>query len=253
MTIAYLPEIALICLSILAQYLITSLIAWAPFRHIPGPISAKFSYFWLIRTWASDRSFERNTELNRKYGPLVQTAPWTLLTDDPEIIRHMSSARSGYGRSNWYRAMKLDPTGDSMFSLLDTAAHDKLKAKCANSYGGKENPTLEASIDSTIAAWIDLIRRKYISKDGELKQLDFAQSTQYFTLDSITKISYGESFGYLKEVDVYDYIRSTTQAVPFLSLCGEIPFLQNIVFSELGLKLMGPKATDKMGLGRLMG
>lgn len=256
MAIPNLPEIGLLPLFgivVLAYYVITSLAAWARFRHIPGPTSAKFSYLWMIKTSSSGRSFEIYTALNRKYGALVQVAPKTLLTDDPEIIRRMSSARSEYGRSNWYRAMKLDPTGDSMFSLSDTAAHDKLKAKCAISYGGKENPTLEASIDSTVAAWIDLIRRKYVSKDGEFKQLDFAQSSQYFTLDSITKISYGRAFGFLGEVDVYDYIRSTTEAVPFINICGEVPFLQNIVFSKLGLRLMGPKPTDKSGLGRLLG
>ncbi|KAH8673733.1 cytochrome P450 [Xylariales sp. PMI_506] len=238
---------------VIVYYVLSSLAAWVPYRHIPGPLGAKFSYFWLVKSSISGRSWERYTKLNRDYGSLVQMAPGTLLTDDPDILRRMSSARSEYKRSNWYRAMKLDPTGDSMFSLRDTKAHDKLKAKCASGYGGRETPTLENDVDAEIAAWIDLIRTKYAAKVGEWKPLDFAQSSQFFTLDSITRISYGKAFGFLKEVDVYDYIRATVEAVPFLKVCAEVPFLQNIMFSDLGLRLMGPKTTDAKGLGRLMG
>ena len=37
--------------------------------------------------------------------------------------------------------------------------------------------------------------------------MDFGMVVQYFTLDVITKISYGYAFGYLeKNEDVYDYI-----------------------------------------------
>ncbi|KAI1842663.1 hypothetical protein JX266_011125 [Neoarthrinium moseri] len=248
-----LGAVPLLCILFVTYYIASSFVAWHRFRHIPGPFSAKFSYFWLVKTSASGQSNVRYTALNQKYGSLVQMAPKTLLTDDPDVIRRMSGARSKYGRSNWYRAMKLDPTGDSMFSLLNTDAHDRLKAKCATAYGGRDNPALEGDVNSEIAVWIDLIRGKYISTDNELKPFDFAESAQFFTLDSITKISYGKAFGYLQEVDVYDYIRSTTEAVPFLKVCGEVPFLQNIVFSNLGLRLMGPKTTDKKGLGRLMG
>jgi hypothetical protein len=180
---------ALMGIGFVLYYITNSFVVWARFRHFPGPLSAKFSHFLMAKFCLSGKSYEKYTALNRQYGPLVQMAPGTLITDDVGIIRRMSAARSEYGRSNWYRAMKLDPTGDSMFSMMDDAVHDKLKAKCANAYGGKENPTLESDLDETIAIWIDLIRRKYVSMDGEFKQLDFARSAQFFALDYLTKIS----------------------------------------------------------------
>ena len=37
-----------------------------------------------------------------------------------------------------------------------------------------------------------------------------------------------------------------------IALTQEIPWIRNIVFSELGLKLAGPRETDRTGIGKLM-
>ncbi|GKT88940.1 cytochrome P450 [Colletotrichum tofieldiae] len=183
---------------------------------------------------------EHFTKLNRKHGPLVRIGPNDLVTDDPDIIRRMNGARSTYGRSSWYDSVKLNPYEDSMFSLRDVAAHDKLKAKCAGGYAGKENPALEDGVDSQIANAVDLIRRKYITTGDEVKPMDLGKVTQFFTLDAITKVAYGKEFGYLAtDSDVYDYISTTETAIPYLQLCSEVPYLQKIIFSKLVLGTVG--------------
>ncbi|GJC86193.1 cytochrome P450 monooxygenase lolP1 [Colletotrichum liriopes] len=235
-------------------YAVSSVVAWNRLREFPGPLVGKFSYFWIMSNARSGKPGEHFTKLNRKHGPLVRIGPNDLVTDDPDIIRRMNGVRSTYGRSSWYDSVKLNPHEDSMFSLRDVAAHDKLKAKCAGGYAGKENPALEDGVDSQIANAVDLIRRKYITTGDEVKPMDLGKVTQFFTLDAITKVAYGKEFGYLAtDSDVYDYISTTETAIPYLQLCSEVPYLQKIIFSKLVLGTVGPKHTDKSGLGKLMG
>lgn len=76
---------------------------------------------------------------------------------------------------------------------------------------------------------------------------------QYFTLDSITRIAFGEAFGYLTtDSDVYGYIESLESMLPLLSLVTDIPLLRDALFSKWGLLLTGPSKKDPRGWGKLL-
>lgn len=76
---------------------------------------------------------------------------------------------------------------------------------------------------------------------------------QYFTLDSITRIAFGEAFGYLTtDSDVYGYIESLEIMMPRLSCVNDIPLLRNALFSKWGLLLTGPSQKDAKGWGKLL-
>lgn len=180
--------------------------------------------------------------------------PNDLATDDPDIIRLMNSARSKYRRSEWYEAARVDPYVDSIVSEMSTSVHDARRAKMAAAYSGKENLTLEADIDSQILAFIALIRNKYISSGETVKPVDFARKIQYFTLDVITKVAYGETFDFLgKDEDVHNYIQTTETLVPVLAIFATVPFANAILNRSWIKDMFGPKPTDKSGLGKLMG
>lgn len=84
-------------------------------------------------------------------------------------------------------------------------------------------------------------------------RVDFARAVQYFTLDSITRIAFGEAFGYLDtDSDVYGYIESLEVMMPRLSSVNDIPFLRTALFSKWGLLLTGPSKTDATGWGKLL-
>ncbi|KAI1107092.1 cytochrome P450 [Jackrogersella minutella] len=228
-------------------------LAWYRLRHIDGPWLASFSYLYMSSITYKGQQSASYRALNKKYGSLVRIGPNDLLTDDPEIIRRMNGARSKYKRSSWYNAMRMDPYLPSLFSTMDTDEHDKLKAQLAFGYGGKENPTVEEDIDGQLVGLVELIRRKYLSTDSQLRPMDFAHRIQFFTLDAITKIAYGRAFGYLSsDSDVYGYIRSSEVQVPVLVGLADIPWLCRLAFSEPALYLIGPKTTDTKGAGKMM-
>ncbi|KAI1140433.1 cytochrome P450 [Hypoxylon sp. FL0543] len=238
---------------LLLSLVYSSVVAWYRLRHVNGPWAASFSHLYMAWITIKGQQSSSYRALNQKYGSLVRIGPNDVITDDPEIIRRMNAARSKYRRSSWYNAMRMDPYLPSLFSILDTDEHDKLKAQLSFGYGGKENPTIEADVDDQLVGLMALIRRKYLSTDNQMRPMDFAHRIQFFTLDVITKIAYGRAFGYLAtDSDVHGYIASSEVQVPVIVFLADIPWLCRLVYNETVLRLFGPKPTDKRGPGKML-
>ncbi|KAL5314634.1 hypothetical protein ACEPPN_017277 [Leptodophora sp. 'Broadleaf-Isolate-01'] len=76
--------------------------AWYRLRKFPAPsFSAHFSYLWLAKTTYSGKQYWVHRELNKNHGPLVRIGPNELMTDDPDILKKVSSTRSSYPRDKW--------------------------------------------------------------------------------------------------------------------------------------------------------
>lgn len=64
-------------------------------------------------------------------GSLARIGPNTLVTSDPEQMRKMLGVRTQYKRSDWYVAMRLDPSRDNVLSERNDEKHNELRAKMA--------------------------------------------------------------------------------------------------------------------------
>ncbi|KAK4171797.1 putative cytochrome P450 E-class, group I [Triangularia setosa] len=240
--------------TIAVWYIATAIRAWYCLRHVPGPRLAKFSYLWEFYTIITGK-VQKNYLSLRDYGPLVVSAPGTIVTDDPEVLRRTMAARGSYSRSMWYAAAKFTPDTDNLGSQLDTTAHDILKAKTAGPYAGRETEGgLERAVDFQLVRFVNLIRRKYLSRGDELLSIDFAQLSRYFTMDVISSLVFGKAWGHLDEgADVLGWVGAMDKLIPMMFLGMEIPFFRTILISKYGLLgLVGPKPTDKSGLGMIM-
>ncbi|KAI3397414.1 hypothetical protein diail_10745 [Diaporthe ilicicola] len=230
-------------------YLATAVRSWHRLKHIPGPFLGRFSYAWLAYLQQSGRQYYIYRDEIPKFGHLVRVGPNELTTDDPEVLRRLTSARSQYGRDAWYTGGRWNPYAHTMFTTLDTRLHDDIKSKTAIGYGDK-NSALEPGVDAQIIALVRVIRDKYMHST---KFLDFGTLTSYFTMDVITKAGFGEAFGYLeKEEDLFGFLASVRDNWQFMGITLDVPWLRDILYSSPFLKLLGPKMTDKKGLGRLM-
>jgi cytochrome P450 len=165
----------------------------------------------------------------------------------------MSAVRSPYTRTYWFNASTRFEAGkDHVFSELDESKHTKRRQQMAAGYSGKENLSLESDIDGNVKELIHLVRSKYISSPQDSKPMDLARKVQFFTLDVISKIGFGEAFGDLQaDADLNDYIKS-----------GEVGLSIANFLSALGLtwyyhwppiaRLLGPSEKDKSGFGKMM-
>jgi hypothetical protein len=236
---------------LVTYYILTSLLSWYRLRKLPGNFLARFSYIPMALIARSGRTNELYADMAEQHGPLFVIGPNDLMTSDPELLRRMSMARSPYRRSSWYKSISLDPYVDSSVSTLDTGAHDRLKAKIAFGYGGKENPELEIGVDSQLESLVHHLAEKYV-KPG--RPVDLARFVQFFTLDSISRVAYGREFGHMaNDADMLELISTLNVAMPSVQLAGDVPWVGAVFLNPLLLKLIGPKRTDKKGVGRLMG
>ena len=70
-------------------------------------------------------------------------------------------------------------------------------------YSGKDIPHLESNIDDRIRDLVSLIDQQ----TGSGRPIDLAQTAQFFTLDVLTQIAFGDSAGFLvKNTDLYQYV-----------------------------------------------
>ncbi|KAI0895193.1 cytochrome P450 [Annulohypoxylon nitens] len=240
---------------LLVYIVASSLATWFRLRSFRGPILARFSYLYMLRVVLSGDRGERYRNLSNEYGGehFLRIGPNDLLVSSPAMVRHMNSVRSPYLRSDWYRAQRFDPYRDNLLSLTDRAQHDKLKAQLAFGYSGKENPAIETGVDEQLASLVALIRRKYISTASEFRPLDLAPTTMFFAVDTISRIAFGKAFGNLEaDRDIYSFHEFAKVAAMKGSAFSEIPWLGKVFFYPPVLRLVGPKVTDKKGVGMFM-
>ncbi|KAF3058396.1 Pisatin demethylase [Daldinia childiae] len=251
-------RLATVCVgfaSLLSLWLIiTTIVAWYRLRHIPGPFFASLSHLWVAKRIFFNTLKKDFTGL-AKYGTLVRIAPNYVVTSDPNVLRQIASARSTYGKDEWYEMIKFDPEHENMVTLLENHAHDQRKAKTIKGYNGRENADLEYAINKQIAHLIDVIRGKYLSgPENRARCVDFASLSRYFTLDVITRLAYGQAFGFLDaDGDLYEYTTKIDKALRINNLCQEVPFLKRIIFSRPFHALFGPQPTDEKGIGKIVG
>ena len=81
--------------------------------------------------------------------------------------------------------------------------------------------------------------------------MDFSSVAQYFALDTIGDVLWGEPFGFLREdADIGGYVQTLQDFLPVRAALSSLPVLE---WFRWGLGKMLPKETDEVGLGRLMG
>ncbi|KAH8742287.1 benzoate 4-monooxygenase cytochrome P450 [Diaporthe sp. PMI_573] len=185
-----------------------------------GPFFASVSYLPMLRIRLSGRSHLEYFELSKKYGSMVRIGPNDLLASNPDYLRRMSAARTTYERSSWYKATRLDPYHDMMGSIMGKHAHMSLRSKLAAGYMGRDIPNLESDLDSQVQALVSLI-----------KPLGLLETNK----------------------DVRGIVAVVKLALDWIQVFTDIPPLQRIFFSNVLLKLVGPRPTDSWGVGYLMG
>ncbi|KAL2682430.1 hypothetical protein Neosp_006881 [[Neocosmospora] mangrovei] len=246
------PSIAIAGLLVGVLIFWSGISTWRQYNRLhafKGPRLAGFSKWWLIRTVGSGRAYLDFWEVTKKYGSIARVSPNDLLTDDPDLMKHILNVRTEYRRSPWYDGMRFDPANNNILSWRDEDEHFKLRSKMSAGYGGREVENLEPKIDKNILAFIELLR-KYAD---EKKPVDLGRRAQFFTLDVLSDLAFGEPFGFLEtDSDVYEYIKTTEETLPMVMVTTVVPWLVKVLSSPIFKSLL-PSEKDRLGFGRVMG
>ncbi|KAK4156097.1 Pisatin demethylase [Chaetomidium leptoderma] len=230
---AALLGLALVVLSVV----ILRVKGFARLKHIPGPLWAGWTDLWLIRAQICGRLNFILHDVNRQYGKLFPIGPKWVVCGDGAELRRMWGVRSAWQRAYWYRGLRVDPYKDNAFSTLDDQVHEKLRAKLAPGYGGKDVDNLHQLIDEQVAGLVSLLETTYLSTEIDFRPVDLAC----------------KAFGYLAaDVDLFGYIETTERTVPVLLATALMPWFLRILQSPR-LKWLLPNAQDMVGIGTVMG
>jgi hypothetical protein len=116
---------------------------------------------------------------------------------------------------------------------------------------------MEPVVDEHIKDWIAMISNKYSSNDYEMKSLDLSTSIPYLTVDLISRLCLGESFGctekqednlgFIKAMRVgmilQQYTSVLLEANTCLSTLGKLFFLRPFIY---------PTHKNSVGIGKTM-
>lgn len=120
-------------------------------------------------------------------------------------------------------------------------------------YSGRDGAAFEPIVDKLVARLISLIESKYLSTAEKLCPVEFSQKSQYFTLDVITELAFGEAVGFLaNDKDMYKYIEINDGFFPILAVILNMPWLDKYLKSW-PLNMALPGEGDQVGFGRLIG
>ncbi|VUC29153.1 unnamed protein product [Clonostachys rosea] len=192
-------------------------------------------------------------------GPIVRVAPNIVITSSPKVWAHVNT-HPGYRRSPWfYRACRLGYRQENVFSCTDEELHSRKRKQMVagltivgSQYSGRENLEMEISIDDQVRELVDLLRSKYISTQEAIVPVDLAQKVHYFTLDVITSIGHGNTFGLLRtDIDSEDYLKSSHDGLKLFNASLALGFSWLAHAPVIG-PLISPSRTDKRGIGKIM-
>lgn len=237
-------------------YLLSAFCTWHRLRNIPGPFLGSFSYLWLAWAATSKRQEEIYRDINSSYGPLARVGPNELITDDPDLLRKLGAARGRYGKDKWYISSRFNPYQETLGTVLDNNAHDRIRAQVTAAYNGRDVDPVESCVDTQVDALLRLIRSKYVPTLDNTSPplLDLGSVTSYLAVDVISRALFGEEFGYLKtNSDSLGYLEQVQNYLPVMAYFMDIAWLRSIAFSKPFLAAFGPKTSDKTGMGRVMG
>ncbi|KIW08117.1 uncharacterized protein PV09_01052 [Verruconis gallopava] len=249
-----LPILLAAGLALLTLFVVRRAAAYFRLAHVPGPRFAGWSRLPLVLDNLTGRHHEILYEYNLKYGPLVRLAPNILITCDADVYQRMYAPNSKYRRAPYYGVFRFKPRSDNLFSTIDEARHNAVRRKMAPGYAGREVPYMEDDIDKHVQEWVNLIERKYISDDREVKKMDIGRQAQFFTLDVISELAFNHSFGDLvDDNDNFRYVQTAEETVSVMTMLSYFPSVHGWLEQSRVMDLIAPNAVDKLGLGAVIG
>lgn len=182
----------------------------------------------------------------------MRIGPNWVACGDPAEIQRIWGIRSGFYRTPWYKATRLDPEEDNVLTELDNKRHHQRRAKLLPAYAGKGQDNQEYLVDEQISKLLTLIDREYLSTKSLVKPCDLGRVMQYLTQDIITAAGFGKPAGYLDaNEDMLGILETCENLLAPGHIIMFLPLVRQILESGI-LKPFLPKPTGDRGIGGLL-
>ncbi|PQE17969.1 pisatin demethylase protein [Rutstroemia sp. NJR-2017a WRK4] len=197
-------------------------------------------------------------DVNKRYGPIAWIRPNHLITNDPEIIRHILAVNFKWRRGPWFDSIRIDPRVSNIVFKRDACRHNSMRHQMAAGYAGKDIQGLEATVDERVGEFIDCIEQRWISSLGTTTSFEIARRLQFFIIDTITHLCFGKPLGFVdSDSDKFNFIATIEQQLPIVQHFSVILCLNTLLkwISDIQLFrwMVVPSSADNTGIGLIMG
>ncbi|CAI6100909.1 unnamed protein product [Clonostachys chloroleuca] len=219
-------------------YIIQACVVYFRLRQVKGPWLTGISGWPHSLAILSERCHEWYEEANQKYGPISGLISIPIPGID-DLLGSTRLAESGTARTMYSPAQM-------------KKIHSRKRKQMVAGYSGRENLEMEISIDEQVQELVDLLRSRYLSTQEAIMPVDLAQKVHYFTLDVISSIGQGNTFGLLRtDFDVDDYLKSSHEGMKMFNAFLALSFSWLSHTPIIGA-FISPARIDKRGIGRIM-
>ncbi|KAF3031966.1 hypothetical protein E8E11_001884 [Didymella keratinophila] len=151
----------------------------------PGPFLASITRLWLVIDVARGNSDETQRRLHRIYGPIVRIAPDEVAIADPEAIRTIYAAHSGFTKTDFYLPFRATwGRYPDAFTNLNERQHAERRKIISSSYSMTSIEKLEDKIDRCTQV--------LVKKFGECAEndasVDLSEWVQWYTFDVVGEL-----------------------------------------------------------------
>ncbi|KAJ0108418.1 hypothetical protein J7T55_005395 [Diaporthe amygdali] len=203
---------------------------------VPGPWLAGFTDLYRLFIVWGRRPELWHIRLHKKHGKIVRLGPNTVSIADPEAIKIVYGLNSGYVKSDFYPVQQTLAGGrplQSLFNTTDEQFHARLRRAVSNAYAMSTLVTFEPLVDTTTVAFLEQLKKRFSGLSNGEGICDFGTWLQYYAFDVIGELTYSKRLGFVdRGIDVDHIIGNLERLLNYVSVVGQLPFLDRILFKN---------------------
>ncbi|KAG2172901.1 hypothetical protein INT43_000251 [Umbelopsis isabellina] len=232
-------EVAGIAVGSLAVYYIANTFAFDPLRSIPGPLAAKLSRFYDLKTKAGGKKPEIIEELHQKYGDVVRIGPNHVSIRDPNAVKQIYGTER-FLKSDFYDVFKIDGN-ESIFSTKSSMNHGRFRRIMGPGFSQSTLDNLEdIFMDNGILLFLDKLDKNVADKN---MPANLFNEFHLLAFDVLGELAFGKSFDMVKmnSHPFTSWLKARSSIIPLLTtfpMLNKYPMLVRNFF---------PKANEALG------
>ncbi|KAF5978572.1 phenol 2-monooxygenase [Fusarium coicis] len=191
--------VLLLCIVYLL-YNVTFTIFFNPLSRLPGPWISCWSDMIAKYHWLKGTRAQYVHDLHQQYGPVVRIGPHEVDISDMAAVKEIHRVKDGYRKAAFYK--NLVPNTNNLFNTLDVEFHRHHRRLLSSPLSESSLKAVEPIVDAYVNMAIDSMKREM----DERGAADVAKVWLFMATDIIVELSFGESFGILKQGKKNQYI-----------------------------------------------
>ncbi|PSN61434.1 cytochrome P450 [Corynespora cassiicola Philippines] len=186
----------------------------------PGPKLWAASRLPFVHALLTGRLVQRQREIHEKYGDVVRLAPDEVSFSNEESWDDIYSFRRGHKRAVRDKAFFSAPNDDvdNIITTTDPKFHMRVRGLLSNSFTEDSlrsfHPLIHRHADVLVDQLASISAKSPTGK-GTVNMTDWLN---FFTMDVIGDLAFGEPFGCLERGDYHDWVRTLFMYLKFMSL-----------------------------------